>query len=107
MTDDSLNDTNDVAARVEARQRAESVVRERLLALVFSKPLETFTTIPKGWKCTHVDYATQDLWPDLERELMPMLNSLISSLAYRNRVPTDVCVVRAPGRFCIVVQYAE
>lgn len=96
---------DDTLIAIQLRERAEVEVQRKILALIFSKPLEQFTSIPKDWgHCSHVDYQTDKMWPDLERETMPMIGNLVGHLANQKKNPVDVCIVRRSGVFSVVVQ---
>lgn len=99
---------NDTISALHLQNRAEAEVQGKILALVFSKPLEQLVAIPKEWKqCSHVDLQTDKLWPDMEREITPMVGNLVSYLAHRGKIPVDVCVVRSHGVFSLVVRTEE
>lgn len=93
-----------------AQQQAQAEVVMRMLALCFSKPLETLSGIPEDWgQCVHCDYQTEATWLDVERELLPMLNNLAGVLVtgHSDCVPVDICMIRRPGgrEFGIAVRY--
>lgn len=98
-------DNIDAHAAIAVRERAESRVKDVILALVFAKPLEQHVAFPKDWdKCSHVDFQTDKLWPDLFLELPPMIANLVGHIAHRNQTPIDVCIVRSHGVFSLVVR---
>lgn len=90
---------------IEMRRRAEASMTLKLLALVFIKPLITHTEFPEWPNCLHIDMKVDNEWPDTERELIPMLNSLVGSLIHKVREPIDICILRRDGLFCICVRY--
>ena len=97
---------DEVFGKIAMQERSQAEVMARLLALCFAKPLETFNEMPTNWmRCSHVSLETDNQWPDLERELLPMLNNLSGYLAHKCVIPTDICIVRRPGQFVIVAEF--
>lgn len=83
-------------AELERIRRVESDLKDKFLALCFSKSIEQLADIPEDWSnclCVEMD-AGDALWLDAERCLMPMLNNLIGSMAHKGKEPIDVCIVR-------------
>lgn len=94
----------DVLAKIEMRKNAEAKVREKLLLLALSKPLEQLSKFPDWENCSHVDLQTDKLWPDVSYELPTMINSLVGYVASKEKIPIDVCIVRISDVFALVVR---
>jgi hypothetical protein len=96
---------NEVLHNLEMRRRADADMTLKLLALVFSKPLEQYNKFPDWNNCNHVTLEITTQWPNAERELMPMLNCLAGNLVSKCRTPEDICIVRKSGTFSVCVKY--
>lgn len=96
----------DVLAKIQHQQRTESDIKSDLLVLLMSKPIEFRTEMPDWPHCFHVDLKPYADWisPD---NLRVVTANLVGHLAASGRTPIDVCAVKLPDVYSIVVKTTE
>lgn len=93
----------DVLAAIHIREQKESNIKSEILALLLSKPVEFRTELPEWEHCIHVDLDANEDWlsPDT---LRVMLDNLVGCLVHSCCAPIDICAVKMPGIYSVVVR---
>lgn len=103
----------DYIRNLQVREQIESNLKVDLVMLL-TKPVRYLESVPQEWThCAHIDMClpidpdSGDLLEVDPHALRVMLNTLIGHLACSGRRPIDICAVKSPPVYSIVVRTEE